>query len=76
MASTVRKEVNASICTGIHDRMSAVERAGRCGCWRSATRTAPRSTTGWRSRRRARPGRTSSGWTSPTSHQRRWGERV
>ncbi|MFE2275032.1 DUF4158 domain-containing protein [Streptomyces lavendulae] len=25
MASTVRKEVNASICTGIHDRMSAVE---------------------------------------------------
>jgi hypothetical protein len=28
MASTVRKEVNASICTGIHDRMSAVERAG------------------------------------------------
>ncbi|MBP8536000.1 hypothetical protein [Streptomyces sp. MK37H] len=28
MASTVRKEVNASICAGIHDRMSAVERAG------------------------------------------------
>ncbi|MFE4424718.1 DUF4158 domain-containing protein [Streptomyces sp. NPDC056817] len=28
MASAVRKEVNASICTGIHDRMSAVERAG------------------------------------------------
>jgi hypothetical protein len=28
MASTFRKEVNASICTGIHDRMSAVERAG------------------------------------------------
>ncbi|WP_330315077.1 DUF4158 domain-containing protein [Streptomyces sp. NBC_00523] len=27
MASTVRKEVNSSICTGIHDRMSAVERA-------------------------------------------------
>jgi hypothetical protein len=28
MASTVRKEVNSSICMGIHDRMSAVERAG------------------------------------------------
>ncbi|MGM9440424.1 Tn3 family transposase [Streptomyces murinus] len=28
MASAVRKEVNASICTGIHDSMSAVERAG------------------------------------------------
>ncbi len=28
MASTVRKEVNASISAGIHDRMSAVERAG------------------------------------------------
>ncbi|MFC9220665.1 DUF4158 domain-containing protein [Streptomyces hygroscopicus] len=28
MASAVRKEVNTSICTGIHDRMSAVERAG------------------------------------------------
>ncbi|MEH0573897.1 transposase [Streptomyces sp. B21-108] len=28
MASTVRKEVNASICAGIHDRMSAPERAG------------------------------------------------
>ncbi|MFI0966623.1 DUF4158 domain-containing protein [Streptomyces sp. NPDC021080] len=28
MASTVRKEVNASIRAGIHDRMSAVERAG------------------------------------------------
>ncbi|MDH2394071.1 Tn3 family transposase [Streptomyces sp. HNM0663] len=28
MASTVRKEVNASICTGIHDRIGAVERAG------------------------------------------------
>jgi hypothetical protein len=28
MASAVRKEVNASICAGIHDRMSAVERAG------------------------------------------------
>ncbi|MFJ9434537.1 Tn3 family transposase [Streptomyces sp. NPDC101490] len=28
MASTVRKEVNASICAGIHERMSAPERAG------------------------------------------------
>ncbi|MEU5525179.1 DUF4158 domain-containing protein [Streptomyces sp. NPDC047860] len=28
MASTVRREVNAVICAGIHDRMSAVERAG------------------------------------------------
>ncbi|MFD3734183.1 DUF4158 domain-containing protein [Streptomyces sp. NPDC058632] len=28
MASTLRKEVNAEICGGIHDRMSAFERAG------------------------------------------------
>ncbi|MFF3543292.1 DUF4158 domain-containing protein [Streptomyces platensis] len=28
MASKVRTEVNASICTGIHDRMSAAQRAG------------------------------------------------
>jgi hypothetical protein len=28
MASTIRKEVNAAICAGIHDRMSAVQRAG------------------------------------------------
>ncbi|GAA1141718.1 DUF4158 domain-containing protein [Streptomyces javensis] len=28
MTSTVRTEVNASICRGIHDRMSAVQRAG------------------------------------------------
>ncbi|SCF56528.1 protein of unknown function [Streptomyces sp. Ncost-T10-10d] len=28
MASTVRKEVNASICAGIHERMSVPERAG------------------------------------------------
>ncbi|MFD9099213.1 DUF4158 domain-containing protein [Streptomyces collinus] len=28
MASTVGKGVDASICTGIHDRMGAVERAG------------------------------------------------
>lgn len=45
MASTVRKEVNASICAGIHDRMSAPERAGCCGCWRSARATARRCTT-------------------------------
>jgi hypothetical protein len=28
MASTLRKEVDAEICGGIHDRMSARERAG------------------------------------------------
>ncbi|WP_225845179.1 DUF4158 domain-containing protein [Streptomyces sp. HPF1205] len=28
MASKIRTEVNASICTGIHDRMSAAQRAG------------------------------------------------
>ncbi|MFF2959905.1 hypothetical protein ACFVT1_13580 [Streptomyces sp. NPDC057963] len=28
MASVIHKEVNASICAGIHDGMSAVERAG------------------------------------------------
>lgn len=28
MASKIRAEVNASICTGIHDRMSAAQRAG------------------------------------------------
>ncbi|WP_228386830.1 DUF4158 domain-containing protein [Streptomyces katsurahamanus] len=28
MASTIRKEVNAAICAGIHDRMNAVQRAG------------------------------------------------
>lgn len=28
MASKIRTDVNASICTGIYDRMSAVQRAG------------------------------------------------
>ncbi|MFE6682908.1 DUF4158 domain-containing protein [Streptomyces sp. NPDC057729] len=32
MTSTIRTEVNASICRGIHDRMSAAQRAGRRGC--------------------------------------------
>ncbi|SCK63109.1 protein of unknown function [Streptomyces sp. AmelKG-E11A] len=42
MASTVRKEVNASICAGIHDRMSAPERAGVLRLLEAA----PRCTTG------------------------------
>ncbi|MEV0492267.1 DUF4158 domain-containing protein [Streptomyces atratus] len=64
MASTLRKEVNAEICGGIHDRMSAPERAGLLRLLEERESDGTTLYNGSRSPPRARPGHTSRTWPS------------